>query len=76
MHLANLLRPKAKFASIIGAYGWSSKVTEQIAGLIPNLKVEILKPMLCKGHPRPEDFEALDNLATAIADKHQEFNLK
>ena len=74
-HLANALRPKLKFASIIGSYGWSSKVIEQIAGLIPNLKVEILSPVLCKGFPRESDFDALDELAAAIAGKHKEHNL-
>jgi flavorubredoxin len=74
-HLANALRPKLKFASIIGSYGWSSKAIEQIAGLIPNLKVEILSPVLCKGFPRESDFDALDELAAAIAGKHKEHNL-
>ncbi len=70
-HLANALRPKLKFASIIGSYGWSSKAVEQIAGLIPNLKVEILDPVLCKGLPQQDDFAALEKLAATIADKHQ-----
>ena len=54
-NLANALRPKARFASIIGSYGWSSKAVEQIAGLIPNLKVEVLDPVLCKGYPQEAD---------------------
>jgi flavorubredoxin len=73
-YLANALRPKLKFASIIGSYGWSSKAIEQIAGLIPNLQVEILDPVLCKGFPREADFKALDDLAATIAEKHKEHN--
>jgi flavorubredoxin len=73
-YLANALRPKLKFASIIGSYGWSSKAVEQIAGLIPNLQVEILDPVLCRGFPREADFKALDNLAATIAEKHKEHN--
>lgn len=69
-HLANALRPKLKFASIVGSYGWNSKAVEQIASLIPNLKVEILNPVLCKGYPRDEDLAALDKLAGAFAEKH------
>lgn len=69
-HLANALRPKLRFASIVGSYGWSSKAIEQIAGLIPNLKVEILEPVLCRGVPGVEAFAALDKLAAAIAEKH------
>jgi flavorubredoxin len=74
-YLANALRPKLKFASVIGSYGWSSKAIEQIAGLIPNLDVEIIEPVLCKGVPREADFQALEYLAAAIAEKHREHNL-
>ena len=75
VQLANALRPKVRFASIIGSYGWNSKAVEQIAALIPNLKVEVLSPVLCKGYPRESDLEALDELAAAIAGKHKEHNL-
>jgi flavorubredoxin len=70
--LTNLLRPKLKFVSIIGSYGWGGKTVEQVAGMIPNLKVEVLAPVLCKGFPREADFTALDNLAGAIAQKHKD----
>ena len=73
--LANALRPKLKFASVVGSYGWAAKPVEQIAALIPNLKVEILTPVLVKGYPRAEDFKALDGLAEAIAAKHRALNL-
>ena len=70
-HLANALRPKLKYAAIIGSYGWGTKAVEQISGLIPNLKVEVLGTVLCKGKPRAEDLAALDALADAIAEKHR-----
>ncbi len=70
--LANALRPNLKFVSIIGSYGWGGKTVEQLAAMIPNLKVEILEPVLCKGFPREADFKALDSLATTIAGKHKE----
>ena len=73
--LANSLRPKAKFASIIGSYGWSSRAVESIAALIPNLKAEIIPPVMCKGKPRASDFEALSRLAEEIAAKHNEIKL-
>jgi flavorubredoxin len=72
--LANALRPKLRFVSIIGSYGWGGKTVEQLAGMIPNLKVEILEPVLCKGFPKEADFKALDNLANTIAEKHKEHN--
>ena len=73
--LANALRPNLKFISIVGSYGWGGKAVEQLAAMIPNLKVEILEPVLSKGFPREADFKALDNLADTIAEKHKEHNL-
>ena len=70
--LANALRPKAKFLSIIGSYGWGGKTVETLAGMIPNLKVEVLESVLCKGIPSVTDFEALDKLVSTIAEKHKE----
>ena len=74
--LANALKPKAKFAAIIGSYGWGGKTVEQLTGMIPNLKVEVLGAMLCKGLPREADFQALDELAETIARKHKESGIK
>ncbi len=73
--LANALRPKAKFASIIGSYGWGGKMIEQITGLISNLKVELLEPVIVKGCPRNDDFAALERLADEILAKHKELGL-
>jgi flavorubredoxin len=73
--LANALRPKVRFASIIGSYGWAGKMADVIQGAIPNLKVELLPPVICKGLPKEEDFQALDRLADAIAAKHRELGL-
>ena len=69
-YLANALRPKLKYAAVIGSYGWTTKAVEHIAGLIPNLKVEILGTVLCKGLPRADSFAALDALADQIQAKH------
>jgi flavorubredoxin len=75
-YLANALRPKVKFLSIIGSYGWGGKSVEILAGMIPNLKVEIFEPVLAKGTPSAIDFEALENLAQTIAMKHQELGFE
>ncbi|MCF7837749.1 MAG: FprA family A-type flavoprotein [Candidatus Marinimicrobia bacterium] len=69
-HLANLLRPKLKYAAIIGSYGWSSKAIEQIAGLIPNLSVEVVGTVLHKGLPDAATRGQLDALAAGIAKAH------
>ena len=70
-YLANALRPKAKFASIIGSYGWGGKMVEQIAGMIKNLGVELIEPVIVKGYPRHEDFKLLDKLADEIKNRHE-----
>ncbi len=70
--LANALRPRTKYLSIIGSYGWGGKAVETLAGMIPNLKVEILDPVLSKGYPTQEVFASLQKLAETIAAKHKE----
>ena len=70
--LANALRPKLQFVSVVGSYGWGSKAVEQLKGMIPNLKVEVLDPVISRGFPKEADFRALDNLANIIAEKHKE----
>ena len=73
--LTNALRPKLRFASIIGSYGWGGRTVELLAGTISNLKVEILDPVLIKGYPEEADLKALDDLAASIAEKHKEQQL-
>jgi len=75
VYLANALKPKLKFASIIGSYSWGGKAVEQITDMIPNLKVELLAPVIAKGFPKEDDFKALDELADAIKAKHEENHL-
>jgi flavorubredoxin len=70
--LVNAPRPKARFLSIIGSYGWGGKTIEILSGMIPNPKVEVLETVLTKGLPTEKDFEALDRLADAIAKKHRD----
>jgi len=70
--LANALRPNTKFLSIIGSYGWGGKTVEMLAGMIPNLKVEVIDPVLCKGVPGEDTLSALNDLADTIAKKHKE----
>ena len=70
--LANALRPKAQYLSIIGPYGGGGKTVETLAGMVSNLKVEVLEPILCKGMPDQSAFSALERLADAIGQKHRE----
>jgi len=74
-YLTNVLRPKIKFLSIIGSYGWGGKMVKQLSDMIPNLKVELIDPVIIKGFPKEDDFKALDRLADDILRKHKENNI-
>jgi flavorubredoxin len=69
------LRPKTKFVSVIGSFGWAERTVEQLKGLLGGLKVEIIEPAIAKGLPREKDFEALNTLAENIAQKHREIGI-
>jgi len=74
-YLANALRPKTKFASIIGSYSWGSKMVDNLIGMLANLKVDFLEPVIAKGFPKDEDYKALDGLADRIFEKHRGVNI-
>ena len=71
-YLVNALRPKTRFVSVIGSYGWGGRMVEQLKDMLKNLKVELLEPVLVKGYPSEEDFKLLDKLADDIRSKHNE----
>lgn len=73
VYLFNALRPKTRYVSIIGSYGWGGKTVDTLKNMLTNVKVEILEPVLIKGLPKEEDLKAIDKLAEAIAEKHREF---
>ena len=74
-YLANLVRPKAKFATVVGSYGWKGKLVDQIVSLLPNLKVELIEPVVIKGKPDEEDFQKIDRLSDDIVAKHHELGI-
>ncbi|MBN1897615.1 MAG: FprA family A-type flavoprotein [Spirochaetes bacterium] len=74
-YLINALRPKIKFFSMIGSFGWGSKAEETIRSMITNLKADYLDPVMIKGHPKEADLKALNDLAERIYQKHKELNL-
>jgi flavorubredoxin len=71
-NVINMLRPKTKFVSIVGSYGWGGKMVEELAGLLHNLKAETISPVIARGYPKAADLAALDALADQIHKKHQE----
>jgi len=75
VYLANALRPKLMFASVIGSYGWGGRTIEQIKEMMSGLNVEFLEPVIVKGFPREEDLRALDRLADEVLNRHRKLNL-
>ncbi len=73
--VVNALRPKTRFASIIGSYGWGTRMVEQIQQLLGNMKVEFIEPVVAKGLPKENDYAALDKLADQILSKHKQLGI-
>ncbi|MFW5928432.1 MAG: FprA family A-type flavoprotein [Thermoplasmatota archaeon] len=71
-YLANALRPKMKFASIIGSYGWGGRMPDMIKDLLSNFNGEFIDPVIVKGHATDEDMEKIEALADKIIEKHEE----
>lgn len=70
--LLDRLKPKAKFAAVIGSYGWSPNPLKNAAELLPSWKtVEIVGSVIAKGHPGKQAMTELDALADTIAAKHR-----
>lgn len=70
-YLINLLRPKLKFVSIIGSYGWGGRTVEFMKGILSNLKAEFIEPVIVRGFPRAEDLKTLDVLVEEIYERHK-----
>jgi flavorubredoxin len=74
-YLANLLKPKVRFASVIGSYGWGGKTAETIVKMLDHVKVEVLEPVMVKGQPDEATLKQLDRLADDILKRHSEINI-
>lgn len=74
-YLAAVLRPKAKFASIIGSYGWGGKLFDVILNMLSPLKLDLIDPIQVKGKPTGETFLELDKMADAIVEKHKSIGI-
>ena len=74
-YLANVLKPKVRYASVIGSYGWGGKTAETIVKMLDHVKVEVLEPVIVKGQPDEATLKQLDRLADDILKKHSEINM-
>lgn len=66
-YLVAALRPKLKYAGVIGSYGWGGKAPETIKSLTASLKLQWLDPVMVKGLPREEDLSRIDEVAQELA---------
>jgi flavorubredoxin len=74
-YIANILKPKVRFASVIGSYGWGGKTVETIVKMLDHVKVEVIEPVMVKGLPDEATFQELNRLADEILKKHRESNI-
>ncbi|WP_457570357.1 FprA family A-type flavoprotein [Desulfurobacterium sp.] len=69
-YLMNGLRPKTRFLSLIGSYGWSGTVVEKhVKGVLSAVKGEWIDSVLVKGTPKENDFKKLEILAEVLSEK-------
>jgi len=74
-YLAGALRPKVKFVSFIGSYGWGGVLVEKLEQALSGIRAEKLEPVIIKGKPKEADFAKLDVLIESIYQKHKGLGL-
>ena len=74
-YLAAVLRPKGKFASLLGSYGWGGNLFGLIGDLLKPLKLDLIEPLQVKGKPTQEDLQKLDVMAETIYEKHKSIGI-
>ena len=67
-YLANALRPKTKFAAIIGSYGWGGGAVKLIEQELKEAGIEVLEPGLqVKYRPFEKELERCKELGKQLA---------
>ncbi|MDN7025544.1 FprA family A-type flavoprotein [Methanoculleus sp. FWC-SCC1] len=74
-YVTNLLRPKTRYVTVIGSYGWGGKAADTIAGMLDRLRAEVIEPVIVLGKPGKDEFAALDRLADEIVKRHRDDTL-
>ncbi len=65
--LVNSLAPKTRYAALIGSYGWGTTMPDILMEMLREFRAKFFEPVLAKGTPKTDTFQALDELAEAIA---------
>ena len=74
--IANALKPKTKFLSVVGSYGWGGKTLDQLTGMLTHVKAEVIEPVMVRGAPGAKEFQAIERLAANIAEKHASIGIR
>ncbi len=69
-YMTNALKPKAKYYSIIGSFGWNGKPIKLLDNILADLDAKPLDSVLSRGVPKEEVYKELELLADTIAEKH------
>jgi flavorubredoxin len=74
-YITNILKPKVRFISVIGSYGWGGKTVDVLAKMLDHVNVEIIEPVNVKGLPDEAAMQAIEHLADEIAKRHKEIGI-
>lgn len=74
-YIASILKPKAKFASFVGSYGWGGKLFDILAEILAKLRLDMIEPIQIKGRLTQEDYAKLDAMVEAVVEKHKSVGL-
>ncbi len=74
-YLFKILKPKTRFVSVVGSFGWGGNMLKTITDMLPAGNIEVLSPVIITGYPKEQDFKLLENLAENVLEKHKQLNL-
>lgn len=74
-YIASVLKPKAKFASLVGSFGWGGKLFDLLADILSKLRLDIIEPVQIKGCLTKDDYKKLDDMVESIVEKHKSVGL-
>lgn len=74
-YIASILKPKAKFASFVGSYGWGGNLFGILGDILTKLRLDVIEPVMVKGKPTTDDLKKLDDMVQSIVEKHKSLGL-
>lgn len=74
-YIASVLKPKARFASLVGSFGWGGKLFDLLADILSKLRLDIIEPVQIKGCLTKDDYKKLDDMVESIVEKHKSVGL-